>query len=58
MVVPQSNKREQVLKLIEEKEKMEVKINELGNILRAVIYLKLFLLQKIQIFFHFRIMLA
>lgn len=38
MVVPQSNKREQVLKLIEEKEKIEAKINELGNILRAVIF--------------------
>lgn len=39
MVVPQSNKREQVLKLIEEKEKIEAKINELGNILRAVIFI-------------------
>ncbi|XP_063708378.1 26S proteasome non-ATPase regulatory subunit 9 [Culicoides brevitarsis] len=35
MVVPQSNKREQVLKLIEEKDKLEAKINELGNVLRA-----------------------
>uniref|UniRef100_A0A336MYW6 26S proteasome non-ATPase regulatory subunit 9 n=1 Tax=Culicoides sonorensis TaxID=179676 RepID=A0A336MYW6_CULSO len=35
MVVPQSNKREQVLKLIEEKDKIEAKINELGNVLRA-----------------------
>lgn len=39
MVVPQSNKREQVLKLIEEKDKIEAKINELGNVLRAVSFL-------------------
>lgn len=36
MVVPQSNKREQVLKLIEEKDRIEAKINELGNVLRSV----------------------
>lgn len=36
MVVPTSNKREQVLKLIEEKEKIEAKINNFGNILKAV----------------------
>lgn len=36
MVVPQSNKREQILKLIEEKDRIEGKINDLGNVLRAV----------------------
>lgn len=35
MVVP-SAKREQVLKLIEEKEKIERKINQLGEILKVV----------------------
>lgn len=48
MVVPQSNKREQVLKLIEEKDKIEARINELGNVLRAVSY-------KRNLIFHVRI---
>lgn len=36
MVVPNNPKREQVLKLIEEKDRIEKRISEIGEILRAV----------------------
>lgn len=36
MVVPTSGKREQVLKMIEAKEKLEAKINQLGAVLKRV----------------------
>lgn len=36
MVVPTSGKREQVLKMIEAKEKLEAKINQLGDVLKRV----------------------
>ena len=44
MVVPASPKREQVLKLIEEKNKIERKIAEFGNILSCVGIFSKFLL--------------
>lgn len=37
MVVPNNSKKDQVLKLIDEKDKLEKKINQLGQILISVI---------------------
>jgi hypothetical protein len=38
MVVPSSEKREQVLKLIAEKDKLEAKIKDQASVLQAVRY--------------------